>query len=43
MRLLVDPGIVHELTGRRRNLVFAYDRYPGLLNEGTEKAGRSGS
>jgi hypothetical protein len=43
MRLLVDLGIVRELTGRRRSLVFAYDRYLGLLNEGTETAGRSGS
>ncbi len=33
---LVDLGIVKERTGGRRNRVFAYDRYLGLLNEGTE-------
>jgi len=29
-------GIVRELTGQRRNRVFAYDRYLSILNEGTE-------
>jgi hypothetical protein len=29
-------GIVKELTGGRRNRVFAYDRYLAILNEGTE-------
>lgn len=29
-------GIVRELTGRRRNRVFAYDRYLTILNEGVE-------
>jgi hypothetical protein len=28
-------GIVRELTGKRRGRVFGYDRYLGLLNEGT--------
>ncbi len=32
---LVDLGIVRELTGHRRNRVFAYDRYLGILAEGT--------
>ncbi len=36
MRLLVDLGIAREVTGRRRNRVFAYDRYLAILNEGTE-------
>jgi hypothetical protein len=27
--------IVKELTGGRRNRVFAYDRYLAILNEGT--------
>lgn len=40
MGLLVDLGIARELTGRRRNRVFAYDRYLRLLNEGTEAAAR---
>ena len=33
---LVDAGIARELTGRRRNRVFAYGRYLELLTEGTE-------
>jgi Fic family protein len=34
MQTLVDAGIARELTGQRRNRVFAYDAYLGLLNEG---------
>lgn len=34
--ILVKLGIVRELTGQRRNRVFAYDRYLAILNEGTE-------
>lgn len=34
--VLVKLGIVRELTGQRRNRVFAYDRYLAILNEGTE-------
>ena len=33
---LVGLGIARELTGRRRNRVFAYDRYLAILNAGTE-------
>lgn len=29
-------GVVREVTGRRRNRVFAYDRYLAILAEGTE-------
>ncbi len=36
MSALVDLGIVRELTGQRRNRVFAYDRYLSILNEGIE-------
>lgn len=36
MALLVELGIASELTGRRRNRIFAYDRYLAVLNEGTE-------
>jgi len=38
MSLLVDLGIARELTGKRRNKLFLYDRYMGILNEGTEAA-----
>jgi len=38
MDLLVELGIARELTGRRRNRVFAYDRYLAILSEGTEPA-----
>jgi Fic family protein len=34
--LLADLGIVSERTGRRRNRIFAYDRYLAILSEGTE-------
>jgi len=36
MRVLADLGIAREVTGRRRNRVFAYDRYLAILSEGTE-------
>lgn len=36
MESLVALGIVRELTGRRRNRLFVYDRYLAILNEGTE-------
>ena len=36
MDLLADLGIVRELTGKRRNRLFVYDRYLAILNEGTE-------
>jgi len=36
MDLLVERGIARELTGKRRNRLFVYDRYLAILNEGTE-------
>lgn len=36
MSALVAQGLVRELTGHRRNRVFAYDRYLAVLSEGTE-------
>jgi len=36
MEMLVDLGIASELTGKRRNRIFAYNRYLAILNEGTE-------
>jgi len=36
MAALVDMNIARELTGQRRNRVFAYQRYLSILNEGTE-------
>lgn len=38
MDLLVELGIARELTGKRRNRLFLYDRYVAILNEGTEAA-----
>ena len=38
MALLVDLGVARELTGNRRNRLFVYDQYLGILNEGTEAA-----
>jgi Fic family protein len=37
MEALVGLKIARELTGKRRNRVFAYDRYLAILNEGTER------
>lgn len=36
MDLLGSLGIARELTGKRRNRLFVYDRYLDILNEGTE-------
>ncbi len=36
MNLLVELGIAREITGRRRNRLFAYNRYLDVLSEGTE-------
>lgn len=36
MDVLVDLGIARELTGKRRNRVFAYSEYVTILNEGSE-------
>lgn len=36
MDLLVELDIARELTGKRRNRLFVYDRYLEILNEGTE-------
>jgi hypothetical protein len=35
-RILAGLGILPELTGRRRDRVFAYDGYLRILSEGTE-------
>lgn len=31
----MDMALARELTGKRRNRLFVYDRYLGILNEGT--------
>jgi Fic family protein len=36
MQKLVELGIARELTGKRRNRLFVYDGYLGILNEGAE-------
>ncbi len=36
LNVLSKLGIVRELTGNRRNRIFAYERYLAVLNEGTE-------
>jgi Fic family protein len=36
VQALTQLGIVSELTGRRRDRVFVYDRYLAILNEGAE-------
>lgn len=39
---MVKAGILNEVTGRRRNRVFAYKRYLKLMNEGTEPLAKNG-
>ncbi len=36
MEVLKKLGIVREITGKKRNRIFAYERYLSILNEGTE-------
>jgi len=36
MNTLAALGIVREITGKKRNRLFAYDRYLAILSEGTE-------
>jgi len=36
MNALLQLGVARELTGKRRNRLFAYDRYLNVLSEGTE-------
>ena len=36
MEQLVNHGIAREITGKRRDRLFVYDRYLAILNEGTE-------
>jgi len=38
MKTLAQLGMVREVTGQRRNRIFAYDEYLNILNEGTEIA-----
>ena len=33
---LVDLGILSEITGKRRNRIFLYDKYIETLSEGAE-------
>jgi hypothetical protein len=33
---LENLGLVHEITGRKRERVFAYTSYLAILNEGTQ-------
>jgi Fic family protein len=37
--LLMSNGIVHEITGKRRNRLFVYSKYLALLDKGTEPLG----
>ncbi len=36
MHALLESGVVRELTGKKRNRVFVYDKYLAALSEGTE-------
>jgi len=36
LKQLEGIGIVRELTGRKRNRLYAYSRYMDVMNQGTE-------
>ncbi len=36
MKTLISLGIAREITGKKRNRLFAYNRYLAILSEGTE-------
>ncbi len=36
MKVLTDLGVAKEITGKRRNRAFAYERYVSILSEVTE-------
>ena len=36
MNALISLGIAREITGKKRNRLFAYERYLAILGEGTE-------
>ena len=36
MTRLMDLAVIKEVTGGRRNRIFANDRYPAIPNKGTE-------
>jgi hypothetical protein len=36
MQRLVEMNIVRELTGKKRNRIFVYDKYLALLSQGTD-------
>jgi Fic family protein len=36
LQKLIDLGIAREMTGKRRNRIFVYDAYLGILSEGGE-------
>ena len=38
MEVLTGLGIAREITGKRRNRLFVYDRSLAALSEGTEAA-----
>jgi hypothetical protein len=39
MKHLAKLGITRETTGRNYGRIYAYDKYPKILNEGTEPLG----
>ena len=41
MERLVALQMAREITGKRRNRLFAYDQYLAILNEGTEGPSQS--
>jgi predicted transcriptional regulator len=36
LRALEKAGIVKEITGRKRNRIFAYEKYLEIISQGTE-------
>lgn len=42
MKTLEALGVARELTGKRRNRLYGYDRYVAILSEGTERLSSGG-
>jgi hypothetical protein len=34
--VLLELGVVREMTGKQRRRIYSYDRYLEVLNQGTE-------
>jgi len=43
MNLLVELGVAQELTGKKRNRIYSYERYLRILSEALSHSDRNGA